>query len=124
MGPFEEKMAMGSEGRMTQVNPLSAIPEKVVGAREGCIAAFEEAQRAFGEHIGPEFERALGKAGGADFEVGRDGDAHTLLTRFQDGAVLSLSVDESSITLTLINKEGREDTVTYKDGEISRRRVV
>lgn len=124
MGPFAEKHSMGSEGRMTQVNPLSNIPERVVSAREGCVAAFGEAKKAFGEHIGPEFERALGKVGAADFEVSRDVEVHTIITRFQDGGLLSLSVDEESVTLTLVNKEGREDTVIYKEGEISRRRMV
>jgi hypothetical protein len=122
MAAFGENMQI--EGMMVQVNPLTLIPEKVIGAREECLTAFRQAHKAFAEHIGPDFEKALGKIEGADFEISEDSGGHTIITRLTGGDVLSLNIDEAGIVLTLIKKDGKEDTVIYKEGEISRRRMV
>lgn len=122
MVPFKESMQI--EGRMVQLNPLSLIPEKVLSAREECLVAFKEARRAFADHIGPDFEKALGKVEGSDFEVSMDSRGHTILTRLSGGDILSLNVDETGIILSLAKKDGKEDTVIYREGEISRRRRV
>ena len=122
--PFENKRDIQTEARMTQVNPLSSIPEHVVGVRGVCLNAFKDAQKAFGGHMGPEFEEALGNLEHADFELSRDEEAHTISTKLASGKYLSLSVDDDSIVLVLVKRDGKKDTITYENGEISRRRMV
>ncbi|MBN2121798.1 hypothetical protein JW721_01955 [Candidatus Micrarchaeota archaeon] len=119
---FGENMQI--EGRMVQLNPLSLVPEKVISARQECLVAFKEARRAFADHIGPEFEKALSKVEGSDFEISTDSGGHTIITRLSSGEILSLNVDETGIVLSLAKKDGKEDTVIYREGEISRRRRV
>lgn len=121
--PSGKKMDIQTEERMTSVNPLSEIPAGVMGAREGCILAFSNARKAFGDQIGADFERALENLEHADFEVSTDGNGHMIGTRFSSGAYLSLSVDETTITLSFF-KDGKEDSIRYEDGEIKRRRMV
>ena len=123
MEEFAEKHDIQTEEKMTHVNPLSEIPGKVMGVREYCLRAFEEAHKAFGEQMGSDFERALDRLEEADFAVSVDEATHTISTRDAHGYLLSLSVDHETVNLTL-SKEGKHDTITYRNGEISRRRQV
>jgi len=123
MEEFKEKHDIQTEEKMTRVNPLSEIPGKVMGVREYCLRAFEEAHKAFGEQMGSDFERALSRLDTADFSVSIDEATHTISTRDAHGYLLSLSVDHETVTL-MLSREGKEDTITYKNGEIRRRRQV
>ena len=123
MKDFKEKHDIQNEGRMTRVNPLSSLPERVMGVREVCLMAFRDAEKAFGNQMGSDFERALANLESADFSLSVDSATHTISTRDAHGYLLSLSVDNDTITLTLL-REGKEDTITYKKGQISRRRQV
>ena len=123
MEEFAEKHDIKTEEKMTKVNPLSEIPERVMGVREYCLRAFEEAHKAFGEQMGSDFERALERLEEADFAVSVDEATHTISTRDAHGYLLSLSVDHETVTLAL-SREGKQDTITYMNGEISRRRQV
>jgi hypothetical protein len=121
----EFKMAhdIQAEERMTRVNPLSSIPERVMTVRELCVLAFRDAEKAFGSQMGSDFERALRGLGSSDFSVSVEEASHTISTRTSGGALLSLSVDSDSVTL-LLAKGGKEDSITYRNGEISRKRQV
>ncbi|MEM4272338.1 MAG: hypothetical protein QXH30_02015 [Candidatus Bilamarchaeaceae archaeon] len=122
-GPNENKSQ--TEEIRTAVNPLSIIPAKVNGARETCIEAFRNAEKAFGSEMGPSFLRALGKVGETDFHIGKDDEGNTISTRLSDGIYLSLSVDSKTVTLTLIDRNGKEDMIKYDGkGKISRVRRV
>jgi len=123
MDEFKEKHGLQSEEKMTEVNPLSAIPEKVIGVREYCLLAFKDAEKAFGEQMGSDFERALSNLENADFSLTVTDAIHTISTRTSNGTLLSLSVDNDGITL-LLARDGKEDKITYQDGEINRRRQV
>jgi len=123
MDEFKEKHGLQSEEKMTEVNPLSAIPEKVIGVREYCLLAFKDAEKAFGEQMGSDFERALNNLENADFSLTVTDAIHTISTRTSNGTLLSLSVDNDGITL-LLARDGKEDKITYQDGEINRRRQV
>ena len=122
-GPDENKAQ--TEEMRTALNPLSIIPAKVNGARDTCIEAFKNAEKAFGSEMGPSFLRALGKVGETDFHIGRDDEGNTISTRLSDGMFLSLSVDSKTVTLSLVDKNGKEDTIKYDGkGRISRTRRV
>jgi hypothetical protein len=122
-GPHENKSQ--TEEMRTALNPLSIIPAKVNGARETCIEAFKNAEKAFGGEMGPSFIRALGKVGENDFQVAKDDDGNTISTRLSDGMYLSLSVDSRTVSIRLIDKHGKEDTIRYDGkGKISRTRRV
>lgn len=123
MKEFKENQDIQAEEKMTALNPLSEIPGKVMGVREYCLRAFEEAHKAFGEQMGSDFERALSRLDEADFSVSIDEATHTISTRDAHGYLLSLSVDHETVTL-MLSREGKEDTISYKNGEISRRRQV
>lgn len=122
-GPNENKAQ--TEAMRTALNPLSIIPAKVNGARDTCIEAFMNAEKAFGSEMGPSFHKALGKVGETDFQVGNDGDSNIISTRLSDGVYLALSVDNRTVSITLIDKNGKEDTIRYDGkGKISRTRRV
>jgi hypothetical protein len=122
-GPNENKTQ--TEEMRTALNPLSIIPAKVNGARETCIEAFRNAEKAFAGEMGPSFIRALGKVGENDFQVAKDDDGNTISTRLSDGMYLSLSVDSRTVSISLIDKNGKEDTIRYDGrGRISRTRRV
>lgn len=123
MKDFKEKHDIQNEEKMTGVNPLSSLPERVMGVREVCLMAFRDAEKAFGNQMGADFERALANLEEADFSLSVDSATHTISTRDVHGYLLSLSVDNDTITLTLL-REGKEDTITYKKGQITRRRQV
>ena len=123
MEVFKNAHDIQAEEKMTAVNPLSSIPEKVMGVREYCLLAFREAERAFGEHMGADFEKALRALDNADFSVSMEDAAHTISTRTSNGTLLSLSVDEDSVVLMLA-RDGKEDVITYKEGDITRKRQV
>ena|GEM_PF-3079748 len=123
MDEFKEKHELQTEEKMTEVNPLSAIPERVIGMREYCLLAFKDAEKAFGEQMGSDFERAMDNLENADFSLTVTDAIHTISTRTSNGSLLSLSVDNEGITL-LLARDGKEDKITYRDGEISRRRQV
>ncbi len=123
MKEFREKHDIQAEEKMTQVNPLSALPERVMSVREFCLLAFKDAEKAFGEQMGSDFERALGNLENADFSLSIDDATHTISTRTSNGTLLSLSVDAQTIML-LLAKDGKKDTIIYKEGEISRKRQV
>ncbi len=122
-GPDENKAQ--TEEMRTAINPLSIIPSEVNGARDICIQAFKNAERAFGSEMGPSFMRALAKVGETDFHIGRDDDGNTISTRLSDGMYLSLSVDSKTVSISLIDKNGKEDIIKYDGkGKISRTRRV
>ncbi|MBD3397687.1 hypothetical protein GF412_00985 [Candidatus Micrarchaeota archaeon] len=123
MKEFKENEDIQTEEKMTNLNPLSEIPGKVMGVREYCLRAFDEAHKAFGEQMGSDFEKALARLEEADFSVSIDDATHTISTRDAHGYLLSLSVDNDTVSL-MLSREGKEDTITYKNGEISRRRQV
>ena len=123
METFRERHDIQAEEKMTQVNPLSAIPERVMGVREICLLAFRDAEKAFGEQMGSDFERALDNLENSDFSISVDEATHTISTRTSNGTLLSLSVDHDGITL-LMSRDGKEDRITYRDGEITRKRQV
>lgn len=119
-----KKLDTQAEEIRTGMNPLSAIPSKVMSARETCIAAFEEARNAFGHQMGPAFEKAISRVGTSDFQISRDGSSHTISTRMANGGYLTLNVDEKTVTLTLVERNGKEDSIMYDGKEILRRRSV
>ena len=123
MEEFKKKHGPRNEGKMTKINPLSTIPENVMNVREYCLLAFKDAEKAFGEQMGSEFERALKNLENADFSMSITDATHTISTRTSNGNLLSLSVDKGGIVL-LLSKDGKEDRITYHDGEISRRKQV
>ena len=123
MKEFREKHDIQAEEKMTQVNPLSSIPERVMSVREFCLLAFAEAENAFGEHMGSDFERAMANLQNADFSLSVTDAIHTISTRTSNGTMLSLSVDNNGITL-LLSRDGKEDRITYQAGEITRKRQV
>ncbi|MBD3390276.1 hypothetical protein GF415_04995 [Candidatus Micrarchaeota archaeon] len=120
---MEEFGSIETEEKMTKMNPLSSLPGRVMNVRETCLLAFRDAKEAFGEQMGPEYERVLENIENAKFSISADGEEYIISTQDATGHLLALGVEGDTITLTLA-RDGKEDTITYREGEITRKRQV